>query len=196
MSFSSFPMVLDLYHEVLQDSFSGSGPLQWCGSILHELYKGKGDIHQFEMYRDILLADVISKIAKKYARNVVLPHLNSYLLDTMCGGFLRRGVGFCSHYLRTVSSVCKSWGISLGIFFVDIRGAFAVVLRALVFNVPISDEYISTVFAKLKFSLGIFDEFAQVVRSTSTMEDANVPLDTMLLVRSMSTLFSLPYRGC
>ena len=45
--FKFFPMVLDLYHEVLQDVFSGSGPLQWCGSILLELYKGKGDIHQF-----------------------------------------------------------------------------------------------------------------------------------------------------
>ena len=78
-------MVLDLYHEVLQDAFSGCGPLQWCGSILLELYEGKGDIHQFEMYRDILLADVIGKIAKQYARNLVLPHLNSYLLDTMCG---------------------------------------------------------------------------------------------------------------
>ena len=193
--FKFFPMVLDLYHEVLQDAFSGSGPLQWCGSILLELYKGKGDIHQFEMYRDILLADVIGKIAKKYARNLVLPHLNSYLLDTMCGGFLRRGVDFCSHYLRTVSSICKSWGISLGIFFVDIRGAFAVVMRALVFNVPISDEYISAVFAKLKFSPGVFDEFVQVVRATSAMEDANVPLDIMLLIRSMSNLTFFHTKG-
>ena len=58
------PMVLDLYHEVLQDAFSGCGPLQWCGSILLEFYKGKGDIRQFEMYRDILLADVIGKIVE------------------------------------------------------------------------------------------------------------------------------------
>ena len=140
------------------------------------------------MYRDILLADVIDKTAEKYARNLVLPHLNSYLLDTMCGGFLPRGVVFCSHYLRTVSSICKSWGISLGIFFVDIRGAFVVVMRALVFNVPISDEYISTVFAKLKFSPGVFDEFVQVVRATSAMEDANVPLDIMLIIWSMYNL--------
>ena len=81
-------IVVDLYHDVLHDAFCGDGPLQWCGSILLELYKGEGDIHQFEMYRDILLADVIGKIAKKYARNLVLPQLNSYLLDTMCGGFL------------------------------------------------------------------------------------------------------------
>ena len=59
-------MVLDLHHEVLQDAFSGKGPLQRCGSILLELYKGENNIHQFEMYRDILLADVIGKIAKKY----------------------------------------------------------------------------------------------------------------------------------
>ena len=80
----------------------------------------------------------------------------------------------------------------VGIFFVDIRRALAVVMHALVFNVPISDEYISTVFAKLKFSPGVFAEFVQVVRATSAMEDANVPLDTMLLIRSMSNfIFSI-----
>ena len=190
-----FPMVFDLYYEVMQDAFSGDGPLQWCGSILLELFKGKGNIHQFEMYRDILLADVVGKIAKKYVRNTVLPHLNLYLLFSMCGGFMRRGVDFCSHYLRTISAICKNQMHSLGIFFVDIRGAFAVVMRALVFNVPVSDEYIAAVFAKLKFSPAVFDEFVSVVRSTSAMEDAKVPPNIIALIRSMSNLTFFHTRG-
>ena len=112
----------------------------------------------------------------------------------MCGRFLRCGVDYCSHYLRTVSSICKSWGISLGVFFVDIRGAFAVVMRALVFNVPVSDECISAVFAKLKFSPAVFGEFVQVVRSIA-VEDANVPLDVMLLIRYISNLTFFHAKG-
>ena len=143
-----------------------------------------------------MLADVIDKIAKKYARDLVLPHLNSYLLDTMCGGFFRRGVDVCSRFLRTVSSICENWSVSLGIFFVDIRGAFAIVMRALVFNAPISDEHITAVFAKLKFSPEVFDEFVQVVRSTSAMEDAKVwtlyanMTVALALVQHLLTFFS------
>ena len=55
-------------------------------------------------------------------------------------------------------------------------------MRALVFNVPISEKYITTAFAKLNFSPIVFDEFVQVVRSTSATEDAKVPLDIMLLI--------------
>ena len=40
----------------------GNPPFQWLVSILQELYKGKGDKHNVNSFRDILLADTYGEL--------------------------------------------------------------------------------------------------------------------------------------
>ena len=96
------------------------------------MYKGKGNIHHMESYGDILLANTSDKHFSKGVRVLVTPHLDSYIIDSMCGGFLKRGTDFCSHFLRALSSVAKNSQCSHCVFFTDLRSAFAIVIRAFV----------------------------------------------------------------
>lgn len=79
-----FPEVLGMFYNLVKGSLQGNVPIQWDGSVLQEIYKGKGDTHVCKSFRDGLLADVIGKIAKRYSRVQILPSLNSYILDSVC----------------------------------------------------------------------------------------------------------------
>jgi hypothetical protein len=57
-----FPFLLLCLMPILNDAASGCPPVQWCGSILQELFQGKGSPHKPSSYRDILLADVSGKL--------------------------------------------------------------------------------------------------------------------------------------
>ena len=68
-------------------------------------------------------------------------------------------------------------------------------MRALVFDVQISDEYIAAVFKKLNFPKEIFAEFVQVVRACPAMDEAGVPSNIIEIVKSMSSLTFFHTRG-
>lgn len=97
--------------------------------------------------------------------------------------------------LRCVSSLSRTLKLSLAVVFVDIRAAFAVVIRALIFDQPMSDEYIASVFKRLNFLPGIFDKFCETVRDTNAMTSAKVPPELRYLTRSFSSLSYFHTKG-
>ena len=106
-------------------------------------------------YRDILLANTSGKHFSKNLRSLVTPYLNTYILDSMCGGFLKRGTDFCFHFLRALSSIARNSHCSCCVFFADLRSAFATVIRAFVIPEQCSDEFIVHAFKSFLMKLSL-----------------------------------------
>ena len=80
--------------------------------IVQELRKTKGQSSHIKDYRDVSLADCCGKLFKRHVRHEIRPHLETYTLQTMCGGFLRRGCDLRSHFNRTIVSIAEVRKIS------------------------------------------------------------------------------------
>lgn len=87
-------MHLQSFLTILELSISAEGclPFQWFISICHEFYMGKGNVHICPSYRDILLlTHQAHDLGNMLVRTQLTPHLESYMIDSMCGGvFLHR----------------------------------------------------------------------------------------------------------
>ena len=103
------------YHDV---------PFAWLGGILQEVPK-KGTLTLPSNFRDVMMADCAGKVIKKYYRGIFAHSLSSTLVSTQCGGFLHRGIDFCSHWVRSHELIAKGKGWSSCMFFLDLRQAFA-----------------------------------------------------------------------
>ena len=163
----------------------GDIPFHWCLSILHELYKGKNGKSRCANFRDILLADCGGKIVKRMFRSCCLKYIDSYILDTQCGGFLKRGTDFCSHFLRTKINIARNSRSSISIFFLDVSSAFATVVRYFITGQPISDTQIAMLFKNLGFSTDVYAEFHQNITHNSALFAAGMPPDIIQLVSKM-----------
>ena len=102
--------------------------------ILQELFKNKGDPHELQSYTNILLANTSGKHFSRSMRMNIVQFLHTFIIDSMCGGFKKRGTDVCPHYLRAMSSFARRSAMSSVTLFVDIRSAFASVSRALFFS--------------------------------------------------------------
>ena len=191
----AFPFLINKLRPVLESANCCCPPLQWLVDIIHPLFKGKGSPHICPSYRDILLANCGGKLFKQGPRNALLPHLNTFALDSMCGGILAKGTDFCSHYVRAAKSLSKQRGTSLCILFVDVHCAFASVLRDLVFHNRISDSALASFFSSLGCDQSLFGEFIVIVRSLSAMDTANVPVPLQDLVASLAGQSFFTMRG-
>ena len=173
--FQFFPWLLQTFYPIFMDACTNLPPTQWCASILHEILKGQGDPSNLANYRDVLLCDIIGKIFKRHFRTCMLVHIESYILETMCGGFLHRGVDFCSHFLRSILSIAKVKKMSCCALFVDVKTAFATVIRQLIYKGRMSDSDVFKLFHKFGFKPEIFMQFKAVLQGPSAMEAAKVP---------------------
>ena len=118
--------------------------------------------------------------------NIVL-YIDTFIIDSMCGGFKKRGTVFRSHYLRAMASFARHSALSSVILFVDVRSAFAFVIRALVFPDQCSDHFIMIVFKSLKFPPELFGEFLQTVRDTCAFVAAGVPQPSISVVSNLAS---------
>ena len=120
-------------------------PIVWAGGNLHDMPK-KVVSSCVSKRRGVLLEDVIGKVLHSFVRSEFVPHLNSYLLDSMYGGFLKRGTDFGTLHLRIVSNTAKHCKMSFGCIFADVSAAFESVARGLNFGAKPSDEEIGHLF--------------------------------------------------
>ncbi len=78
--------------------------------------------------------------------------MHSYMLDSMYGGFLKRGTDLATVHLKALHGIAKHKNLSLGVLFADVAGAFESVIRSVVFGAPrLSDQCIVRVFDHLGF---------------------------------------------
>lgn len=110
------------------------------------------------------------------------------------GGSKKRGIDFCSHYLRAMSSFAFHSTLSSVILLVEVRSAFASVIRAPVFADHCSDHFIMHVSKSLKFPPELFGEFLQAVRDTCALVAAGVPQPLISVVFTFQ--FFLCREGC
>ena len=170
-------------------------PLQWLISIIHPPFTGTGSPHICPSYRDILLAKCGGKLFRQVPRNALLPHLNSYALDSMCGGILSKGTVFCSDYVRVVKSLTKRRGSSLCIIFADVVCAFASVLRDLVVHNQISDVAVAVFFSRFGCNQSVCAEFVSLVHGLSAMDFAQVPVPLQNIVAALAGKSCFTMRG-
>ena len=185
--YKKFPYLLDALQPVFHFASCNSPPFQWFVSILQELFKGKGNVHHMKSYRDILLANTSGKHFSKNLRSIITPYLNTYILDSMCGGFLKRGTDFCSHFLRALSSIARNSHCSCCVFFADLKSAFATVIRAFVIPEQCSDEFVVHAFKALKFDETMFEEFKAVISLPCAVIDAGVPSECVKLLSKLAS---------
>ena len=163
VGFKKHPVLLELLPNVYHYACSSDVPVQCFFSILHELYKGKGSSNSPTSYRDVLLANTSGRSFLKHVRLLCAPYMHSYMLDAMCGGFMSRGIDFCSHFLKSLNSIAKANGMSSFTFLADMHTAFAAALRPLIVGNAVPDEYVAKVFHNLNISSSMFQEFAVYV---------------------------------
>ena len=133
--YKHFPHLLQSLQPVFHFAACNSLPLQWYVYILQELFKNKGSPHLLKSYRDILLANTSGKHFCRSVRMDIVPVLDTYIIDSMCGGFLKRGIDFCSHYLRAMSSYAHRSALSSIILIVDISVIDALDIRILIHRI-------------------------------------------------------------
>ena len=110
-------------------------PIQYKGGAIFELYKGKGSHMDMDMYRSILLADVVGKIP---ARAHTLANLGVMAQDLSSehtwqySGVIGFGTEFPVLATRQLQEHTQVQGISIALIFVDARQAFHAIIRKFV----------------------------------------------------------------
>ena len=131
-----------LYHPlVVKASLSVCSPVQWKGGQLMGVYKGKGATSLVLSYRDVVLTDASAKAPGGILRTCSFPVVQELSVDTQFGGGFNNGSTAIAHLsLRAFIEVAEVLGLSLALLFVDVKSAFASVVRRLAVPIPDSDE--------------------------------------------------------
>lgn len=174
---SAFPIqfayqLIPIIHNIMN---SCKEPLFWSGGIAHELLKAGGSSTRASSYRFVLWADTLGKIYRGYLRQCLVPYISSYMLNTMCGSFLRRGTDFATLYFKSFVDYAISLKHSWGALFLDISAAFESLQHFLSFTtIPMIIKSL-IFFQSSIFPQSMFSEFVEAVRARSAFEEAGVP---------------------
>jgi len=150
-------------------------PLFWSGGIAHELLKAGGASARANSYRFVLLADTLGKVYHSYLRQCLVPYINSYMLSTMCGSFLKRGTDFATLLMKSFTNYAQEMKHSWGAIFLDVSAAFESLQHFFIFNQTPTDHQVHAVFSKFGFNENMYAEFVQAVQAKSAFEEAGVP---------------------
>ena len=136
-------------------------PIQWQGGVAHEILKAVFVSHLASGYRFVLLANVVvaATVYHSYFRSLLLPHINTYILDPMCGSFLERGADFAAllvYFVFMLSYLKRSLGLRSFSMYLQL---LKVCKGFLFFSGSISDSQAVCVFRQLGFREHIFDDF-------------------------------------
>ncbi len=163
------------YYPVVQEASSTKlHPVQWLGGPLQDIPKNVLSSN-VEDKRGVLLKDCLGKNFNKILRGAIAPSLGSYMISSMYGGFLERGVDFASLHVKSLIAYSKVRNMSIGILYIDVCAAFESVIRQIVFGPTLSDESIVMLFKMLNFNEECFHEFLRVCQSSPAMIEAGVP---------------------
>ena len=119
------------------------------------MYKRKEAHAGMEMYRSILLADVICKISARAHKLANLGALANDLSSEhtwQCGGVPGLGTDFPVLAIRLLQEKAQIEGTSIALIFVDARQAFDAIIRKRILNVIEPDQAVVHIFEQLKNS--------------------------------------------
>ena len=111
--FFAIEMAIMNYPIVVKSFMRISSPIQFRGGMLHELYKGKGQMDVVNNWRDVLLANEDTKGVLKLIRRKLMPHVSAMAADTQYGGGLNGGeCAFAHLYIRLINDICVNMNLS------------------------------------------------------------------------------------
>ena len=115
-------------------------PLEWKGSALIPLFKGRGDPANPMEHRSIYVADSTAKIHHGWIRMFLEEQWTQQQSSIQLGG--RKGVGAdtAHHLIQCSLAWARQSARSAGILFLDLRAAFYSVHRAALMERPYNDQ--------------------------------------------------------
>ena len=162
-------------------------PLQFKGGVIHDIYKGSGSPFDCPNNRGVFLFDVLAKTYHRIIRSRLLPSLENYATETMCGGIKARGTDIAYHILLSTIQYAQLKRKSLLLYYVDIVAAFDSILHSHLVDLPATDETICYLFSVLNLPPESFQEFLSIAQSTCAMHQANVDTHLSLVVKDTCT---------
>ena len=154
-------------------------PLRWKGACLSHLYKGSGDASTCANFRSICVGDCAAKVYHHWLRYKARLALEEKLPDGFFGGFPGRGTDMCALQAREIWSLARSMHKSAGTLYVDVVGAFDVVLRELLFGCPpgaeITDLRIAATLKQLGFTPNELHEVVSIIPEINYLSSVGVP---------------------
>ena len=165
-------------------------PMQYKGGSLFVLYKGKGIHVDMEMYRSILLADVIGKVSARAHRLANLGALAGVLsgeYSWQCGGVPGLGTEFPVLAIWMLQEKTKAEGISIALIFVDARQAFYAVIRKFVLRVVEPEHAVISLFEQLRIPPEAVEELRGIFANGPAMEERTL---SAIAVRDIASTFT------
>jgi len=185
-------MAAILYPIIFQIVSTLSEPLAWLGGVSHELLKSGALPTLVKSFRMILLSDVFGKIYHKYLRSLLTNNIQTYILDSMCGGFLNRGTDFATLFLAGFYDLARMIEQSWAVLFLDVASAFESLQRFFVFRSQVSDAQAATIFKKCNMPLEAWLEFQNALRDPCAFQASGVSniLDKVVACAHASTWYT------
>jgi len=141
----------------------------------------------------VLLADVFSKVYHKHLRALLTPHIEAYMLSTMCGGFQRRGTDFASLYLSAFYGYAWVNGKNYAVLFLDVSAAFESLQRVFAFEGVVTDSQAQSIFMQCNMPASVWPDFVDALREPEAFRASGVPsiLSKIVGVAHGSTWYSI-----
>ena len=143
-----------------------------------------------EMYRSILLADVVGKIstrAHRFATLGVLAQDFSSERTRQCGGVPGLGTEFRVLAIRLLQEKAQMERTSIALIFVDARQAFYAIIRKLVLNVVEKDQAVISFGLRVKIPPTAMEELKIILGKGPAMDDSTL---SDLIVRDIASTFT------
>ena len=160
------------------------------------MYKGQGTHVDMEMYRSILLADVIGKASARAHR---FANLGAFTADLsgeyswQCGGLPGLGTEFPVLAIRMLQEKAKAEGTSIALIFVDARQAFYAVIRKL--QVVELEHATLSLFEQLRIPPEAIDELRGILAKGPAMEESTLSVTAIRNIASTYIANHFQVRG-
>ena len=108
-------------------------PLAWSGGKLAIIHKNKGG-KDCAASRGVFVEHQFAKVLHKVARELLVPKMEAYALDSQCGGIAHRGADVATLRLILLQEILLYKRKSFASLLLDLRAAFDSVRRDLLFR--------------------------------------------------------------
>ena len=94
-------------------------PEEWQGAEILRIYKKKGDPHDCDALRGILLESHAGKALKGVLKDHINDHYNAHIPEEQFGATAGRGTDFATHIVTTMAAMAEAAGWSIFNIFVN-----------------------------------------------------------------------------
>ena len=184
-----------LYPVFLKTTIKLDLPLRWRGGRAVDLFKS-GDTKMMRNFRGIFLCDVLGKVGESNLRRGMRPILEKATLDTQLGGGFHDGDCDKAHIALRAAADCASIRKrALAALFLDVTGAFAAMQRALILEVPDSDEVLAAKLRSFNFTDAEVGEIMQGITDLGVWYEAGGSREQLLQISNAHRLTWFAYSG-